>query len=133
ASAYAQQAHTPYLGVDMNGIITSSSQAKNFTSSSHLPVNYYDDSFRIISQGGMNHVRFIYFWESYEKNPSLFMSELNSVAQAADKWGIKVIYDNHQFHTSSWLDPPHGTGFPEALFSNNPAYIQHGGGAPKSK
>ena len=131
--AYAQQAHTPYLGVDMNGLITSSSQAKNFTSSSHFPVNYYDDSFRIISQAGMNHVRFIYFWESYEKNPSLFMNELNTVAQAADKWGIKVIYDNHQFHTSSWLDPAHGTGFPDVLFTGNPAYIYDGGGAPKSK
>ena len=131
--AYAQQAHAPYLGVDMNGLNTSSSQAKNFTSSSHFPVNYYDDSFRVLSQAGMNHVRFIYFWESYEKNPTLFMNELNTVAQAADKWGIKVIYDNHQFHTSSWLDPAHGTGFPGVLFSSNPAYIYDGGGAPKSK
>ena len=131
--AYAQQAHAPYLGVDMNGLNTSSSQAKNFTSSSHFPVNYYDDSFRVLSQAGMNHVRFIYFWESYEKNPTLFMNELNTVAQAADKWGIKVVYDNHQFHTSSWLDPAHGTGFPGVLFSSNPAYIYDGGGAPKSK
>src|SRR2546427_7677210 len=61
------------------------------------------------------------------------MNELNTVAQAADKWGIKVVYDNHQFHTSSWLDPAHGTGFPGVLFSSNPAYIYDGGGAPKSK
>ena len=130
--AYAQQAHAPYLGVDMNGLNTSSSQAKNFTSSSHFPVNYYDDSFRIISQGGMNHVRFIYFWESYEKNPSLFMSELNAVAQAADKWGIKVLYDNHNFHTSSWLDQQRGIGFPWSLFKDNPtAYpFGSGGGTP---
>ena len=130
--AYAQQAHTPFLGVDMNGLNTSSSQAKNFTSSSHFPVNYYDDSFRVLSQAGMNHVRFIYFWESYEKNPTLFMNELNTVAQAADKWGIKVVYDNHNFHTSSWLDQQRGIGFPWSLFKDNrTAYpFGSGGGTP---
>jgi len=130
--AYAQQAHAPYLGVDMNGLNTSSSQAKNFTSSSHFPVNYYDDSFRVLSQAGMNHVRFIYFWESYEKNPTLFMNELNTVAQAADKWGIKVLYDNHNFHTSSWLDQQRGIGFPWSLLKDNPtAYpFGSGGGTP---
>jgi hypothetical protein len=40
------------------------------------------------------------------------------VANAADKYGIKVIYDNHQWHTSSWLEK-RGTGFPTALFANN--------------
>jgi hypothetical protein len=46
------------------------------------------------------------------------MDELEQVANAADKNGIKVIYDNHQWHTSSWLEE-RGTGFPSALFSNN--------------
>ena len=123
----------PYIGVNVRGFYTGTAQAQNASIYGPLPINYYDDSFRMISQAGMNHVRFIYFWESYEKNPSLFMNELNTVAQAADKWGIKVIYDNHQFHTSSWLDPAHGTGFPGVLFSSNPAYIYDGGGAPKSK
>ena len=39
------------------------------------------------------------------------MDELEQVANAADKNGIKVIYDNHQWHTSSWLED-RGTGFP---------------------
>jgi hypothetical protein len=56
------------------------------------------------------------------------MNELNAAANAADKWGIKVLYDNHQFHTSSWLNPQRGTGFPSFLFENNPAYPLGGGG-----
>src|SRR5512133_1901402 len=64
----------PYVGVNMRGYSTSIPQIKN--SSSQLPVNYYDDSFRLISQAGMNHVRYVFFWESYVKNPSAFMREL---------------------------------------------------------
>jgi hypothetical protein len=46
------------------------------------------------------------------------MNEIEQVANAADKYGIKVIYDNHQWHTSSWLEK-RGTGFPTSLFANN--------------
>jgi hypothetical protein len=56
------------------------------------------------------------------------MNELNAAANAADKWGIKVLYDNHQFHTSSWLNPQRGTGFPSFLFENNSTYPLGGGG-----
>ena len=43
-----------------------------------------------------------------------------------------MIYDNHQFHTSSWLEPGRGNGFPISLFKNNStAYPEGGGGAPK--
>jgi hypothetical protein len=59
------------------------------------------------------------------------MLELQSVAQAADKHNINVIYDNHQFHTSSWFNPRKGTGFPSLLFQNNPSYIADNGGGPK--
>jgi hypothetical protein len=64
----------------------------------------------------MNHVRYIFYWEAYEKNPSLFLRELDAVASTADRWNLKVLYDNHQYHTSSWLDPKNGTGFPQSLF-----------------
>ena len=37
------------------------------------------------------------------QNPSAFIRELTDVARAGDKWGINILYDNHQFHTSSWL------------------------------
>jgi hypothetical protein len=120
----------PYMGVNVNGLGTSRSQAK--TTSSLLPPNYYDDSFRIISQGGMNHVRLVFYWEAYEKDPAAFIKELTTVAQTADKYGLKVMYDNHQFHTSSWLDPTRGIGFPFSLFKvNATAYPAGGGGQTK--
>jgi hypothetical protein len=58
------------------------------------------------------------------------MQELQTVANTADRYGIKVIYDNHQYQTSSWLDPKNGTGFPASLFHNvsGPLYEQGSGG-----
>jgi hypothetical protein len=110
----------------MSGFHTRNPQARN--PSYDLPANYFEDSFRIVSEAGMNHVRFVLFWESYIKDPTSFMNELNAAANAADKWGIKVLYDNHQFHTSSWLNPQRGTGFPSFLFENNPASPLGSGG-----
>jgi hypothetical protein len=131
ASAQKSTENTPpYLGVNMRGLYTSGSQLKNTSGS--LPKNYYEDSFRLISQAGMNHIRYVLYWESYEENPSLFINELRTVANTADKWGIKVIYDNHQFHTSSWLNPDRGTGFPISFFKSKPAlYPYAAGGSPK--
>jgi hypothetical protein len=115
----------------MRGLYTSGDQLKN-TVSGTLPKNYYEDSFRLISQAGMNHVRYVFYWESYERNPSLFMNELMTMVNSADKWGVKVIYDNHQFHTSSWLNPDRGTGFPISLFKGKPTLYPYGaGGSPK--
>jgi hypothetical protein len=136
----------PYVGVNMQGLYISleglhaNSKSTNsqpldersLSSKVHFPPNYYDDSFRIISQGGMNHVRLVLYWEAYEKNPAAFIAELNIVAQTADKYGLKVMYDNHQFHTSSWLDPTRGIGFPFSLFKvNSTAYPAGGGGQTK--
>ena len=101
------------------------------TIGSIMPPNYFDHSFKLISDAGMNHVRFVFYWEAYVKDPTNFMLELQSVAQAADKHNINVIYDNHQFHTSSWFNPRKGTGFPSLLFENNPSYIAGNGGGPK--
>ena len=88
-----------------------------------FPENYYEDSFRLIRDAGMNLVRYLFYWEAYERNPELFIQELQTVANVADKYGIKVIYDNHQYQTSSWLDPKNGTGFPESLFQNTVGHI----------
>jgi Cellulase (glycosyl hydrolase family 5) len=132
----------PYVGVNMQGLYISleglhaNSKSTNsqppdersLSSTVHFPPNYYDDSFRIISQGGMNHVRLVLYWEAYEKNPAAFIAELNIVAQTADKYGLKVMYDNHQFHTSLWLDNRRGTGFPPSLFENNPTLYPYGSG-----
>ena len=118
-----------FFGVNLKGYYTSMPQSR--TIGSIMPPNYFDDSFKLISESGMNHVRFVFYWESYVKDPTNFMLELQSVAQAADKHNINVIYDNHQFHTSSWFNSRKGTGFPSLLFQNNASYIADNGGGPK--
>jgi Cellulase (glycosyl hydrolase family 5) len=107
---------SPLVGAVMKGGVTDQKQVRNDTSLP--PANYFDESFKLIKDAGLNHVRFLLYWESYEKNPQAFMNELEQVANLADKYGIKVIYDNHQWHTSSWLEK-RGTGFPASLFENN--------------
>jgi hypothetical protein len=116
---------SPLAGVVMKGGVTDQKQVRNDTSLP--PANYFNDSFKLIKDAGLNHVRFLLYWEAYEKNPQAFMNELEQVANLADKYGIKVIYDNHQWHTSSWLEK-RGTGFPASLFENNSQYPKDSGG-----
>jgi hypothetical protein len=106
-----------FIGVNMKGMYTSLNYERfpNITITS----DYYDKSFKLIKNIGMNHVRYVLYWEAYENNPALFLQELENVANLADKWGLKMIYDNHQFHTSSWLDNKRGTGFPSFLFDKH--------------
>jgi hypothetical protein len=59
---------------------------------------------------------------------SSFGSELETLSQTADKWGVKVVYANDQFDTSSWLAPKTGTGFPSFLFKENLKYPYGTGG-----
>jgi hypothetical protein len=131
-NTFAQLAsgNQPYYGVDMRGVHTAVSQQKNSTLES-LPPNYYEDSFRILHDAGMNHVRYTLYWEAYVVNPTAFMNELKMVANAADKYGINVIYDNHQFHTSSYLNPQRGNGFPASFFQGDPKFVYGTGGSPK--
>lgn len=105
------------IGVNMKGMYTSLNYERfpNITITS----DYYDKSFKLIKNIGMNHVRYVLYWEAYENNPSLFLQELENVATLADKLGLKIIYDNHQYHTSSWLDEKRGTGFPSFLFDKS--------------
>lgn len=106
----------PFVGAAMKGYFVD--QKENRENTLPPPSNYFDESFKLMKDAGLNHVRFLFYWEAYEKNPQGFMSELEQVANAADKYGLKVIYDNHQWHTSSWLED-RGTGFPTSLFANN--------------
>ena len=106
----------PFVGVAMKGAYVD--QKENRENTPLPPATYFDESFRLLNEAGLNHVRFLFYWEAYEKNPQGFMNEIEQVANAADKYGIKVIYDNHQWHTSSWLEK-RGTGFPTSLFANN--------------
>jgi Cellulase (glycosyl hydrolase family 5) len=116
ASAQSSSLDTPLVGVVMKGGVTDQKQVRNDTSLP--PANYFEESFKLLKDAGLNHARFLLYWEAYEKNPQAFMNELEQVANLADKYGIKVIYDNHQWHTSSWLEK-RGTGFPASLFENN--------------
>ncbi len=114
-----------YKGVAFKGYYTAMSELKNI--SKIPPPSYIDESFRLISEAGLNHIRFLTYWEAYEKNPELFIKELEDAAKSADKYGLHVIYDNHQWHTSSYLER-NGTGFPVKLFSGNSSYIANSGG-----
>ena len=113
----------PINGVVMKGILVNMKQDDNNPDSA--PDNYIEESLKEISEAGLDHARFLFYWEAYERDPKAFMEEIKSVAEAADKFGVKIIYDNHQWHTSSWLED-RGTGFPWSLFEGE--YSRGGGG-----
>jgi hypothetical protein len=113
------------MGVAMKGNHTSEKEIGD--DENEAPDNYFEESFKLIHDAGMNHVRYLLYWESYEKNPSQFIEELETVAKTADKWGLKVLYDNHQWHTSSWLEEQ-ATGFPSFLFEGKPELEMGSGG-----
>ena len=121
----------PYLGVNMRGYYTSMPQSREGFKTP-FPANYYENSLELLSKTKViDHVRYRFYWESYERDPGTFIKELEYIAKTADKYGIKVIYDNHQFHTSSWLSAGRGTGFPAYLFNDPLIYKQASGGASK--
>ena len=127
----AQDNNKTHLGVNMRGYYTSMPASRDFKFP--FPDNYYDTSFKDISEANIvDHVRYRFYWESYVRNSSAFLKEIEDVAKTADKYGIKVVYDNHQFHTSSWLNAGRGTGFPPYFFTDKALYEQDSGGTPKS-
>src|ERR1041384_7790959 len=87
------QKNVSFIGVNMKGLYTSTIP-KNL-SSIRFPDNYYNDSFKLITSAGMNHIRYVLYWQAYQKDPLSFINELQTVASLADKWGLHVIYDNH--------------------------------------
>jgi hypothetical protein len=126
-----QDNNKTHLGVNMRGYYTSMPASRDFKFP--FPDNYYDTSFKDISKANIvDHVRYRFYWESYVRNSSAFLKEIEDVAKTADKYGIKVVYDNHQFHTSSWLNAGRGTGFPPYFFTDHALYEQDSGGTPKS-
>jgi hypothetical protein len=130
ASASQMTSSEPINGVVMKGAIVNMKQDDN--GSPEAPPNYIENSLKKISGAGLDHARFLFYWEAYEKDPKAFMKEIHSVADAADKYGVKIIYDNHQWHTSSWLED-RGTGFPYSLFQGNSKYSRGGGGNTPDK
>ena len=128
----ATKVNQPFLGINMRGYYTSMPQLRDGFKSP-FPDNYYESSFETISKThAIDHLRYRFYWESYVRNSTAFMNEVEQVANLADKYGIKIVYDNHQFHTSSWLNVGRGTGFPIYLFHNSLLYEHDSGGAPKS-
>ena len=79
------------------------------------PDNYIRDSFKIFAENGLNCVRIPFYWESFEKDPSGFIHELEIISSEADKNDITCIYDNHQWECSSFLGE--GIGFPNSIMS----------------
>ena len=65
----------PINGVVMKGIIVNMKQDDNDSPSA--PGNYIEDSFKQISEAGLDHARFLFYWEAYERDPEAFMKELN--------------------------------------------------------
>jgi hypothetical protein len=121
-----QNDSNPLVGMNMRGYYTGMSQTRDVEF--YFPSDYYEESFKIFSQSGIEFIRYLFFWESYEKDPFSFLNEIKTVSSTADKWGIKVIYANDQYDTSSWLGPKTGTGFPSLLFESNPEYKYGTGG-----
>ena len=113
----------------MKGAFVNMKQHDN--GSPEAPQDYIDDSLKMISKAGLDHARFLFYWEAFERDPKAFMKEIESVAKAGDKYGVKIIYDNHQWHTSSWLED-RGTGFPWSLFEDS-KYSKGGGGNTPDK
>ena len=119
----------PINGVAMKGAFVNMKQHDELWPSA--PQNYIENSLRMISGAGLNHVRIVFYWEAYERDPAAFIKEIQSIATAGDKYGLKIIYDNHQWHTSSWLEE-RGTGFPWSLFQDS-KYSKGGGGNTQDK
>ena len=113
----------------MKGAFVNMKQHDN--GSPEAPQDYIDDSLKMISKAGLDHARFLFYWEAFERDSKAFMKEIESVAKAGDKYGVKIIYDNHQWHTSSWLEDK-GTGFPWSLFEDS-KYSKGGGGNTPDK
>ena len=80
------------------------------------PQNYIEDSFRIFADNSISCVRVTHYWESWELDASQCYQDLNAIADAADKYGIMCIYDNHQWECSSWMG--WGIGMPNSLLSS---------------
>src|SRR5919108_6420285 len=61
--------NVPFTGVNVRGFYTSIQyDTDRYPHAPPFPAEYYENIFRLISQAGMNHVRFIFYWEAYEKN-----------------------------------------------------------------
>jgi aryl-phospho-beta-D-glucosidase BglC (GH1 family) len=101
------------VGVNFHGYQSSAYQNRE---TPIPPQDYIDDSFKIFSDNGLACIRVTLYWESWELNENGFKDDLNAIGEAADKYGIRCIYDNHQWECSSWIGS--GIGFPNSIMPN---------------
>ena len=62
------------IGVNMKGMYTSLNYER-FPSIT-IPSDYYDQSFKLIKNIGMNRIRYVLYWEAYENNPLLIFTRI---------------------------------------------------------
>src|SRR5262245_30766878 len=92
-----QQTSQPLVGFSMKGYQTNMPQERDIIRA--MPPNYFENSLAAFSQNKLDLVRYLIVWEAYERDPTAFMNELNALANAADKSGVRVIYTLDQFRT----------------------------------
>ena len=90
------------------------------------PGDFVPESMEYLKMYGFNFVRVPYYWESYVSWPAAFMSEIELIAQEAEKNDICVVYDfHHWFGSSYWnttLDKPgKSKGFPSFVVDDFPS------------
>ncbi|HJR48195.1 MAG TPA: hypothetical protein VJ799_08590 [Nitrososphaeraceae archaeon] len=67
-----QNDRSPHVGMNMRGYYTGMSQMRDVEF--YFPSDYYEESFKIFSQSGIEFIRYLFFWESYEKDPFSFLN-----------------------------------------------------------
>lgn len=100
-----------YKGVNFIGKRLMSIETREWLTFSAPPM--YDRLAEIKSHG-FNSIRIPYYWEGYVNNHTAFINALHEISTIADKLGICVVYDFHQYHASSHFDY-WGGGFPSFL------------------
>ena len=78
---------SPMVGMNMRGYYTTMSEQREVKF--NFPSNYYEQSFKIFSQAGIEFVRYVFFWESYEKDPFSFMSEFRLLLKLQTSGGLR--------------------------------------------
>jgi hypothetical protein len=71
-----------------------------------------DKRLKFLSENGIQIVRHRVYWENFVTDPTGTMKAIKDVADAADKYGLKVLWNpGHQFELSSYFGTG-GKGFP---------------------
>ncbi|MFQ5940572.1 MAG: glycoside hydrolase family 5 protein [Nitrososphaerales archaeon] len=83
----------------------------------NAPIYYVSKSLKILHDNGFNLIRVPYHWEAFESYPDNFLNGIENIASEADRYDICVIFDFHQYRTSSYFGSGQ-SGFPWFLLQN---------------